>query len=109
MRVKRSGKTIFGAELTSAEKKALNIEIKKQLAEYDQKHVCEIDAMILYVLYAEFGFSVEELRRYFEAYHKQIDGLINRYEMATDDDIWLCTRMLKEIGVDVEAWNKETA
>ena len=30
------------------------------------------------------------------------------YEMEDQDDIWLCTQMLKRIGVDVEAWHKES-
>lgn len=32
--------------------------------------------------------------------------LIKHYEMP-DDYVWLCKEKLKEIGVDVEAWNKE--
>lgn len=31
-----------------------------------------------------------------------------RYEMEDQDDIWLCTQMLKRIGVDIEAWHKES-
>ena len=34
MRVKKSGKHIYGADLSAAEKKAMDIEIKRQLAEY---------------------------------------------------------------------------
>ncbi len=45
MFVKKSGGKIFGAEFTAAEKKALDIEVKRQLAEYDKKHVMELDAI----------------------------------------------------------------
>lgn len=34
------------------------------------------------------------------------DRLIQYYQMP-DDYTWLCKEMLKRIGVDVEAWNKE--
>ena len=34
--------------------------------------------------------------------------LVSRYEMEDQDDIWLCTQMLKRIGVDIEAWHKES-
>ena len=38
MKVKKSGGKIFGADLTVAERKALNMEIKRQIAEYDRKN-----------------------------------------------------------------------
>lgn len=46
-----------GAAMTVAEKKAMNLEIQRQLAEYDKKHATEIDALILWVLHSEFGFG----------------------------------------------------
>ena len=66
MRVKKAGGRIFGGAMSAAEKKAMDLEIQRQLAEYDRKHL--VDA---------------------------------------GDDIWLCTQMLKRIGVDVEQWHKE--
>lgn len=102
MRIKKSGGKIFGAELTSAEKKALDLEIKRQLEEYDKKHIKEFDAMILWVLYSEFDFDVEDLKRYRDKFHSEIEKLIQRYELDDSDDIWLCSKLLKEIGVDLD-------
>ena len=34
-------------------------------------------------------------------------SLICRYEMEQGDDVWLCTYKLKEIGCDLEKWEKE--
>lgn len=34
--------------LTAAEKRAMNLEIQRQLAEYDSKHNIELDAIILW-------------------------------------------------------------
>ena len=82
MRVKKAGGRIFGGAMSAAEKKAMDLEIQRQLAEYDRKHMVEIDAMILWVLHEQFGFGAKRL--------------------------WLCTQMLKRIGVDVEQWHKET-
>ena len=39
--------------MSAAEKKARDMEIQRQLAEYDRKHALEIDAMVLWVLHAE--------------------------------------------------------
>ena len=58
MVVKKAGGKIYGAVLTSAEKKAMNMEIERQLAEYTRKHEVELNAMILYVLHEQLGFLV---------------------------------------------------
>lgn len=55
MRVKKAGGRIFGGTMSAAEKKAMDLEIQRQLAEYDRKHLIEIDAMILWVLHERFG------------------------------------------------------
>lgn len=39
MHVKKAGGKVYGAILTAAEKKAMDIEIQKELAEYDRKHI----------------------------------------------------------------------
>ena len=75
MRIKKAGGKVFGAILTAAEKKAMDMEINRQIVEADRR-------------YAEH------------------DRLIRYYQMP-DDYTWLCKEMLKRIGVDVEAWNKE--
>ena len=107
MRIKKAGGKIFGADLTAAEKKAMDMEIQRQLAEYDNKHRLEFDALILWVLHAEFGFGRNRLKRFYDCFESSIDDLIARYDLENQDDIWLCTHKLKEIGVDIEAWNRE--
>ena len=62
MHIKKAGGKVYGAILTAAEKKAMDIEIQKELAEYDRKHIAEIDATILGVLNEPFGFGAQRLR-----------------------------------------------
>lgn len=88
--------------------KAMDLEIQRQLAEYDRKHLVEIDAMILWVLHERFGFGPKRLRQYYDSFRACTNELVERYQMDAGDDIWLCTQMLKRIGVDVEQWHKET-
>jgi hypothetical protein len=95
MRIKKAGGKVYGADFTAAERKAMNLEIQRQLAEYSRKHANEIDAIILWQLHAQYGFKAE----YFD--------LIKRYEMDEGDNIWLNTYKLKEIGVDIESWNRD--
>ena len=106
MRVKKAGGRVFGGVMSAAERKAMDLEIQRQLAEYDRKHLAEIDAMILWVLHDQFGFGPKRLRRFYDNFHACTNELIARYAMDTGDDIWLCTQMLKRIGVDVEEWHR---
>ena len=105
--VKKAGGKVYGASLTAAERKAMNIEIQRQLAEYERKRTGEIDSMILWVLHSEFGFGPERLKRFYDRFADSLDELIKRYEMEDEDQVWLCTHMLKEYGVDIEKWHNE--
>lgn len=108
MIIKKAGGKVIGAQLTAAEKKAMNLEIQRQLGDYTRKHAREIDALFLWFLHEEFGFGLERLKRAFTRFAPRLDAMCNRYEMnAEGDDVWLCTQKLKEIGADLEQWEKE--
>ena len=51
MRIKKAGGKVFGAVLTAAEKKAMNMEINRQIVEADRRYADDIDAMVLYTLH----------------------------------------------------------
>lgn len=107
MKIKKSGGRVYGADLTVAEKSAMQMEIQRQLAEYDRKHAIEIDAMILWVLHAQLGWGEKRLKRFYDSFSDEIDALIERYQMDKDDGVWLCTYKLKERGIDLEQWERE--
>lgn len=104
MRVKKAGGKIIGAELTVAERKAMEIEINRQIAEHDRKHVNDIDALVLYQLRVQFGFGKKRLKRFFDNFAPALAELIRHYEMP-NASTWICTEMLKRDGIDIEAWN----
>lgn len=62
MKVKKAGKRVFGAVMSAAEKKAMDMEIQRQLAEYDRKHIREIDALVLWELREQLGFGNKRLK-----------------------------------------------
>lgn len=107
MQIKKSGKKAYGAILTAAEKKAMEMEIKRQLAEFDRKHELEIDAVVLWLLHEEFGFGEKRLKKLYSRLKPAIDELINRYQMDEEDGPWLCTTKLKNYGIDLEEWKNE--
>lgn len=63
MKVKKAGKRVFGAVMSAAEKKAMDMEIQRQLAEYDRKHIREIDALVLWELREQLGFGNKRLKK----------------------------------------------
>jgi hypothetical protein len=74
---KKANGHIFGVQFSSKEQKAIDAEILRQCAEYDKKNADEVDA------------------------------LVKRYEMGDEDKAWLCSRKLRDYGIDISEWNKE--
>lgn len=106
MRVKQYKGKVFGVDLTAKERKAMDMEINRQILEADKRYTNDIDAMVLYALHKHLGFGPKRLRRFWEAFNAEHKKLRDYYEMP-DDGPWLADRELKEIGVDVAAWNAE--
>ena len=108
MRIKQYRGQVFGADLTAKERKAMEMEINRQIVESDRKYRDDVDIMMLYALRVHLGFGKKRLRRFYEAFSKVHEMLIAHYEMPEEDGTWLADRELKKIGVDVAAWNKES-
>lgn len=93
-----------GSRMTSSERRALNREIERQLAEYDRKHEDEITAIVLWSVYQHFDLSIDDLKVFYDSFNSKLQGLIERYEMDREDEVWLCTHKLNDIGVDLTKW-----
>ena len=107
MELKKFGGQVYGANLTAAERKGMNMEIQRQLAVYDRLRAREHDAIILWNLHELFGFGYDRLKRFYDSYDSSVRDLIDRYEMEDSDKVWLCTYKLKSMGIDLEQWEKE--
>ena len=108
MRVKKFNGKPYGVELTASERKAMLMEINRQIAAKDEKYQADIEAMVLYVLMAHYGWKKKRLRRFWEAFSAEHKALRDHYQMdEPGDNEWLAHRKLKEIGVDVHQWDKE--
>lgn len=108
MRVKSFRGKVYGAKLTAAEKRAMDIEINRQIAEKDAQYAADLDAMVLYTLMAHYGWKKKRLKRFWNAFIAEHKALREHYEMNKPGDVeWLAHRKLKEIGVDVHQWYKE--
>lgn len=90
----------------SKEQKALDAEICKMVVELNNEFNIDIDAAILWTLHEYLGLGPKRLRGFWEAFKSTRADMIKHYEMP-DDFAWLCRQKLKDIGVDVKAWNDE--
>lgn len=106
MRVKSYKGKVFGAELTTAERKAMNIEINRQIAERDAQYAADIDAMVLYTLMAHYGWKRKRLRRFWNAFVAEHKALREHYQTG-EDTAYMANEILKNIGVDIHQWYKE--
>lgn len=107
MRVKKAGGKVYGADFTAAERKAMNIEINRQIIENDRKYAKDFDATLLYFLRVKYGFGHKRLKEFFMDFDKVHEELIEYYQMEEQDGPWLCNRKLQEYGIDLDEWYKE--
>ena len=107
MRVKKFNGRIYGAELTAAERKAMDIEITRQVLERDEKYKEDIDAMVLYVLMSHYGWRKKRLRRFWKAFAEEHKALRECYLIDSDENRYVAHWKLKQIGVDIDQWYKE--
>lgn len=88
-------------KLTKKQEKAMIEEIDRQIAEQNAKNDNGFDAAVLWVLHICFGFGEKRLRKFYDMFRATV----------MNSDKWMYGRteieMLKGIGVDIEAWNKQ--
>lgn len=109
MEIKKIGKLVYGAKLSAAEKKAMDLEIKRQIADFDRQNELEISSIVLWYLHEYEGWGPKRLRRFYEGLLPAIERLAKDYEMGDKegDRLFLCTFKLKDYGIDIEKWNEE--
>lgn len=103
----KSGGKVIGGKLTNAEKKALDIETRKVLAEYNEKNMTEIDAIMLWWLRRRLGFGEKRLREFYFDFRQEVNALTERYECEKIETPWVMTKKLLDEGIDLVAWERE--
>ena len=107
MIVNRSGSKIFGAHLSKAERTALDIEVRKAIAENQTVYHQDMDAAILYFLHTKYGFGEKRLRDFWNGFNELHGQILREYMVQENEAAWVCREALKKIGVDVKAWYEE--
>ena len=102
------GGKIRNAKFTPEEQAALDEEIRRQVLASARRYEVENDAGILWALHEEFGFGYGRLKRTFRIMSENTRNLERYYELDKGDGGWISLRKLKEIGIDLEEWYKES-
>lgn len=107
MYVLKSGGKVFGARLTAAENKALDMEARRSLAEHTRKHELELEATALWQVMQLTDWDEGQLKAFYDGFDISLTKLIEHYEMGVEDAQWLCTKKLLDAGIDIEKWRRE--
>ena len=94
------GKAVMTPEMNAA----MLHEINQQCIEADERLSLDIDAVVLWTLHRHLGFGVKRLHRFYLAMAAEHRRMREYYQM---DDIYPERYKLKELGADIEAWQKE--
>lgn len=90
-------------QMTVAQKKAMDAEIDRQIAENLKTVQVNLEAIILWNLREQLGFGKKRLKRFHDAFAPALLELESYYAMHDSRaQEWLCKRKLRDIGVDVE-------
>jgi hypothetical protein len=94
---------------TCAERKAMQKEIDRQIVEIDNQYKRDLVNLVLWSLHVcpDTKWGKVKLKRYYQLFDKIHQDMIDHYELRDDDAPWLAGHMLKEIGVDIDEWEKE--
>ena len=107
MEFKRSCGFIYDVKLNAKEKRALDDMVRRQLSEYTRKHIIEFEATVIRNLRRASDWDENQLRAFYDKFDDDLQALVKHYEMGEDDLQWLCTRELKQEGIDIEQWHRE--
>lgn len=107
MQVKKYKGKVFGMSMTADERKAMQIELRKEIADIDRKYAADIDALMLYVLASRYGWRKKRLLDIWRAFAEEHQKLCEYYQMDDPGDSeYLAHHELSKIGVDVHKWEK---
>ncbi len=90
--------------MTPAMQRAMEHEINQQCLEHDERLSLDIDTMVLWTLHRHLGFGKKRLHDFYIAMAAEHRRMREYYQM---DDLYPERHKLKEMGVDVEQWQKE--
>lgn len=91
-------------KMTPTQVTAMREEINRQCLEADARLTLDMDTVVLWTLHRHLGFGRKRLHDFYLAMAAEHQRMREYYQI---DDLYPERYKLKELGVDVEAWQKE--
>lgn len=107
MFVKQIRGKVFGAQFTKKEQQAIDMEVKKYVAEQNEIYNKNLDAVLLYTLRKEFGFGAKRLKQFYDSARNATRKFHEEYGSGGLEEFPnFCKRELLRIGVDLDKWEE---
>lgn len=96
------------SQLPEKTQKDLTAFATRELTEFVlSKMATELDAMLLYTLYRQFGFGKHKLRRVYDGVFEAKKELKELWLGNDKDVVDDAKRVLRSIGVDIDLWDEQ--
>lgn len=88
--------------LTVNQKRAMEIEIRKQIGENLNAMQADLISIVLWQLHKQLRFGKKRLLRFYKEFAPSLKELAEYYDLPDRDQSFICKHHLKAIGVDVD-------
>lgn len=89
-------------KLTVNQKRAMDIEIRRQIAVNLDAMQADLVAIVLWQLHKQLGFGKKRLLRFYKGFAPSLKELAEYYDLPERDQSFICKYHLNAIGVDVD-------
>lgn len=93
---------IIRVKLNKKEQKAFDEMLSEQIRQASADHEKEEMAVVAWVLHRRLGWVENGIRNFMKDYYPVLQELNTRYEMDATDTPWLCSKKLKDSGIDFD-------
>ena len=93
---------IIRVNLNAKERKAFNDMIAESIREASTEHEKEEMAVVAWVLHRRLGWTENGIRNFMKDYYPVLRELNTYYEVDATDVPWLCSKKLKDRGIDFD-------
>lgn len=93
---------IIRVALNAKERKAFNEMISEEIRRASADHEKEEMAVVAWVLHRRLCWVENGIRNFMKDYYSVLQELNTHYEMDATDTPWLCSKKLKDSGIDFD-------
>jgi hypothetical protein len=93
---------IIRVKLNKKEQKAFDEMLSEQIRQASAEHEKEEMAIDAWVLHQRLGWVENGIRNFMRDYYPILRELNTHYELGVSDTPWLCSKKLKDSGIDFD-------